>query len=345
MLYYLLVCKVFVRFFVMLYILKESGSFRQGLAAYPETGSAETSLTLPPAAGKGEIRVTRLDCGINLVLLNYHPSGVLVSAAEDSDPVMGFSFSLSGKTIMVPNGLDRKIIFTPGWSRTFYHPEKGGTCRDMPDTPVIRISIQMSARVFRHLVKEGIASLPAGIRSAAEQENHRFLSWKDAVTPAMQSVLAQIVHCPYKGMVRRLFLEGKTMELAALKLEQLKIRDSSRPGLPALRPEDLDRAEAARTILADNFQAPPNLFELSRQVGMSRTKLLSVFKTTYGTTPAACVRNLRLEKARRLLESRRMNVSEAAFFVGYSNLSHFARAYKKYYGTLPSKTLHPLSIT
>jgi len=43
----------------------------------------------------------------------------------------------------------------------------------------------------------------------------------------------------------------------------------------------------------------------------------------------------RLEKAFALLEQGEHNVSESAFAVGYTNVSHFSEAFQKRFGILP----------
>jgi AraC-like DNA-binding protein len=50
------------------------------------------------------------------------------------------------------------------------------------------------------------------------------------------------------------------------------------------------------------------------------------------------VHQLRLQKAKTLLEEKAMNVSEAAFFIGYNNVSSFCTEFKKRFGYSPGKT-------
>lgn len=45
---------------------------------------------------------------------------------------------------------------------------------------------------------------------------------------------------------------------------------------------------------------------------------------------------LRIEKAKELLSYKDMNVSEVAFTLGYSNIAHFSRQFKKWSGVSPS---------
>ena len=44
-----------------------------------------------------------------------------------------------------------------------------------------------------------------------------------------------------------------------------------------------------------------------------------------------------MQKARHLLETAEMNVSQVAWEVGYVNVSQFSKAYKKRFGVLPKQ--------
>lgn len=74
---------------------------------------------------------------------------------------------------------------------------------------------------------------------------------------------------------------------------------------------------------------------LARATGMSRAALYRTFAGSTGL--ATFVRWRRLEEAHRLLMSvPRRSVSEVALSVGFENFSHFATAFKAYFGCSPS---------
>jgi AraC-like DNA-binding protein len=75
---------------------------------------------------------------------------------------------------------------------------------------------------------------------------------------------------------------------------------------------------------------------------MCRSKLFRCFRMVYGMTPFEYLRNRRLETAMDLLMDGRMNVAQAAYAVGFSCPSYFTKAFKKYFGHLPSK--NPIKI-
>jgi transcriptional regulator GlxA family with amidase domain len=52
---------------------------------------------------------------------------------------------------------------------------------------------------------------------------------------------------------------------------------------------------------------------------------------------------MRLNKAKALLDDGIMNVTEVAYAVGYSSLSHFAKSFKDYHGAAPGNYLREVS--
>lgn len=77
---------------------------------------------------------------------------------------------------------------------------------------------------------------------------------------------------------------------------------------------------------------------LARMVGFSVSQLERKLEGIAGQRPNELIRSIRLERARQLLEQRAGTVSEVAFDVGFSNLSYFARSYRKKFGFSPSRT-------
>ena len=70
---------------------------------------------------------------------------------------------------------------------------------------------------------------------------------------------------------------------------------------------------------------------------MNDYKLKRSFKAYFGKTVYEYVREQRLEKAFSLLAGGRCNVSQTAFAVGYTNISHFSQAFREKFGLSPKK--------
>ncbi len=143
----------------------------------------------------------------------------------------------------------------------------------------------------------------------------------------------QVLNCRLQGPARRLFMESKALEILAYQLDMLsspKLRE------PTGRSKDERcRLEEARRIIETELVDPPSLMTLARRVGLNDFKLKRGFRELYQTTVFGYVRSLRMEKARLMLETGEMNVSEVALATGYSCFGHFSEAFRKHFGLTP----------
>ena len=87
----------------------------------------------------------------------------------------------------------------------------------------------------------------------------------------------------------------------------------------------------------DNDQFDANA--LSSAMTMSRAQLLRRMKSITGNSPGYYIKTMRLEKAKELLETSDVSVSEAAFQTGFTSPSNFTKVFSEKYGINPSQFL------
>ncbi len=108
-----------------------------------------------------------------------------------------------------------------------------------------------------------------------------------------------------------------------------------------LRDSEILRLMQAESLLVNDFSAePPTIQALSRICAMSPTKLKEDFKLLYGMPVYAYYQHNKMIKAKSLLAEGKLSVKEVGIMVGYTNLSHFAAAFKKEFGYNPSEMLY-----
>ena len=74
---------------------------------------------------------------------------------------------------------------------------------------------------------------------------------------------------------------------------------------------------------------------MARTAGMSVSSLSARFKKTFGLAPKAYLLQYRMRHAAHLLANRNLTISEIATQVGYDDLFHFSKTFKKHFGTSP----------
>ena len=89
--------------------------------------------------------------------------------------------------------------------------------------------------------------------------------------------------------------------------------------------------------LADHLDEDLGVDALAARVGMSPRTFARVFRRETGTTPAAFVEELRVEAARRLLETTDLTVAAVARRVGVKHAETLHRAFHRRLGTTPDR--------
>jgi YesN/AraC family two-component response regulator len=90
----------------------------------------------------------------------------------------------------------------------------------------------------------------------------------------------------------------------------------------------------------NNYTSKITLDKVSKEACTSRYHFSREFKKAIGCTYTDYVNKMRIEKARALLKNERISITEAAFSVGYPNLTNFGRIFKKIVGCTPKEYKH-----
>jgi AraC-like DNA-binding protein len=102
-----------------------------------------------------------------------------------------------------------------------------------------------------------------------------------------------------------------------------------------VKKNDLESMQHVEQILSSRLEGFPSLESLAHEVFMSTSKLKTLFKQIYGHTLYDYYNKSRLQRSRELLIAGHCSIKQAGSEIGFSNLSHFAKAFKKEFGILP----------
>ncbi|MDE5779689.1 MAG: AraC family transcriptional regulator [Lachnospiraceae bacterium] len=124
----------------------------------------------------------------------------------------------------------------------------------------------------------------------------------------------------------------KVLELL-LYLGGLKADTKSR--LTEYQSEQIEIIHEIHEQLTEHMEQRFTIEELSKQYLMNPTTLKAMFKSVYGTSIAAHMKEHRMEQAAKLLRETSLSIAEIAGRVGYDSQSRFTAAFKEYCGKLP----------
>lgn len=105
------------------------------------------------------------------------------------------------------------------------------------------------------------------------------------------------------------------------------------------------RQQIAQAIywLKSNFARQCRIEELAKQVNMSTSTFHHHFRTLTAMSPLQYQKWLRLNEARRLMLTERLDATTAAFQVGYESPSQFSREYRRLFGSPPLRDISKLA--
>lgn len=86
-----------------------------------------------------------------------------------------------------------------------------------------------------------------------------------------------------------------------------------------------------------NYNKKISVNDLSDIVSLSPSHFTRIFKTETGKSPMDYLIHLRLEKAKKLLMTGEMNLTEIAMGTGFNSSSHFTTSFTKHYKITPSR--------
>ncbi|WP_049870520.1 helix-turn-helix domain-containing protein [Pseudomonas cremoricolorata] len=150
----------------------------------------------------------------------------------------------------------------------------------------------------------------------------------------LMAMLEQIVSCPFQGVARTLYMQGKSLELLATVIDSLSEKGREQRQHNALPRPEVERLQQAYELLQNHLDKPPGLEELARQVGMCSSRLTAGFRRQFGQSVTECLQDLRLAQAYQDLQSGRLSSSQAAYRIGYSP-AYFSTLFKRKYACSP----------
>lgn len=103
--------------------------------------------------------------------------------------------------------------------------------------------------------------------------------------------------------------------------------------MPATKPTT---AEAAKKFIHENITNRITIKDICKEVGCSKTTLITAFKKEFGISVNTAIKNAKLEEARRLLLSGKMSIYEVSKATGFYDQSYFSKVFSTEFGVTPS---------
>lgn len=105
------------------------------------------------------------------------------------------------------------------------------------------------------------------------------------------------------------------------------------------RSKNLIRLNTVLLYIEKHYSETITNAQLSSLIHLSEDRFNHLFKESMGISPLKYINDLRIKKAKKLLKAGQNTVSEVAMAVGFNDINHFSRMFKRKYGLTPSSLL------
>jgi AraC-like DNA-binding protein len=285
----------------------------------------------PKLLGDGYWREIKLRPGLELTIGDLRLGTRVITEYPETERTVHYHFHFSG-------GHEDKYT-SIGSGQYIFHGSGLSSRRKVEcyhEQPFLEVEITMQPKLLHSFVGDSEGQLPKHLQHLIRGYDEYYYRCGTATLP-MQRVAQQILHCPYQGIAKRMYLEGKVLELMGILIGQEAEIGDGKSNLQPLQPDVIDRIHHAREIILQRLDNPPSLNELARQVGLNECTLKRGFRSCFGTTVFGYLRNHKLEQARQLLDAGEMKITEIAYAMGYTSRSPFAAAFRKQFGMNPKE--------
>ncbi len=159
-------------------------------------------------------------------------------------------------------------------------------------------------------------------------------------TPDVLSCAREIVRKRFfhNALWEPLYLRAACINLLFLII--INIKDAHSAAGLSLSRLDIKKIHQTKSIIDNDFKTHHSIKDLCKIVGLNEFKLKTGFKEIFNTTLFKYSQSCKMLYAQEVLACGEKNVSQCAWEIGYTNVSHFISAFKKYFGVTPGDILN-----
>lgn len=299
-----------------------------------EDGIAESISLIDCRFGNATMREIWFE-GVHIGHGSINQENDIVLKLESDTPMIEMHFNLSGTQYAHIYGTGQRLEICERQHNMFYMPEFEGYVESSRQKEASQmLEIHFTETYFQRFLSADSTSLNRFAEKMDRKELSMLNNINMTITPYMDTLVQQILQCNKQGIMKRLFLESKVMELLMLQIEQFET-PVEKKNASVIKASDAEKIHYARHLLEQNISSPCSLLELSRMVGLNDFKLKKGFKEIFGHTVFGYLHEIRMQEAKRLLLDKQMSIHEVAEYCGYQYVQHFSTAFKKRFGITP----------
>lgn len=169
-------------------------------------------------------------------------------------------------------------------------------------------------------------------------ESNKPFALYEEISFNMGQYLQKLQKLELKEVASLIFLRSDVLNFLALFISAVENRTTT-ANSSSINHLDIQKLFAVREVITSEFARHHEIKTLAAQSAMSERKLQKLFKAVFGVTIYQYALKVKIEEAKKMIETKQYSISEVGYKVGYTNLSHFSTAFKKQVGIKPKQYL------
>lgn len=200
-----------------------------------------------------------------------------------------------------------------------------------PRKPFLSFVLEIDPALVRKISSEMLESRAAHLSVASRGDNYH----KCVVSALDQDLLSSVLR-----FLQSLSAGTDRRVLAPLYMQEMVYRVLQREQFArmlhiAAQQADDNSIAAAQKYISEHLAEPLTVNAIAEQVSLSPSAFSHLFREVTGRSPYKFVKEMRLDRARKLLVEERLCVTNVSHAVGYASVSHFIKEFRTRFGTTP----------
>ncbi|MGB7395698.1 MAG: BLUF domain-containing protein [Pricia sp.] len=169
----------------------------------------------------------------------------------------------------------------------------------------------------------------------AKMEDDRPHRYFGGITNDIEKYAKVLIENKRTDAVGKLLTEGAALNTLASQLDQHDKNHNGKWNSGSLSKDELERIVVISDKISKNLDQAYTVEQISRETGIAPKKLQEGFRFLFGESVAVFVKNLKLERARELIQTTDLNVSEVVHDIGIQSKSYFSKIFREKFGMVP----------
>lgn len=310
-------------------IISDFQSISNSISIVEKCGIYAEKQELKPDFGIGSIQFFKFK-GISFRLIDaVLYNDILLKGSVDSN-FLELSYLIEGEQIIKINGCDEDFVVENQECYLVYLSQPKGTINFPKNKKIKELKIRMNS----DFINKHQLNSEENIFKNYDLKNFQKINLIAPLSAQNQRILFEIFSNKQDGLLKRLFLEAKALELIGI---QLSSKQHLTRQISAKSDNIVKKIYEVQHFISSNLSNQLSIKELSKKIGVNDFVLKKEFKRVFDKTIFEYATEIRMNKAKELLTQSKKPIYEISEIIGYKNPTHFTAAFKKIEGTTPKK--------